>query len=213
MAATAETFWCECTSSDCSFRYPAPATARASRQCPRCGSPVSRFPALPAEIDQEDAFSPQTNLHLEALLDNLRSAYNVGSIFRTADGLAFRHIYLAGITPCPIEPAVRKTSLGAEGSVPWSTHPNAVRLAQQLRSEGAILVGLERTAGSAPITAIDHSLEKNRLVLVVGSETAGIDPELLSLCDPIARLPMLGVKSSYNVAVAFAIAAFYLRFS
>jgi tRNA G18 (ribose-2'-O)-methylase SpoU len=173
---------------------------------------VKRFPVRSGQASADDAELPESDLRLEALLDNLRSAYNVGSILRTADGLGFSHVYLAGITPSPLEPAVRKTSLAAEASVPWSSHPNALRLAQQLKSEGARVVGLERTGRSVPITATDRFSEETRLVLVVGNERAGIDPELLSLCDAIASLPMFGTKDSYNVAVAFAMAAFRLRF-
>lgn len=212
MGSTPEIFWCECTNPQCAFRYPAPAAARAFRQCPRCGSAVKRFPSPSSPVLTEGLQPPLSGLRLEALLDNLRSAYNVGSIFRTADGLGFTHIYLAGITPSPLDPAVRKTSLAAEESVPWSSHPNALRLGRRLKSEEARLVGLERTIGSVPITTLKTSSDATRYVLVVGNERAGIDPELLSLCDAVVSLPMFGIKNSYNVAVAFAMAAFRLRF-
>ena len=80
---------------------------------------------------------------VEVLLDNLRSAHNVGSIFRTSDGAGIRHVYLCGITPTPDQPVVKKTSLDAENSIPWSYHLNARITAQMLREQNFLLLALE----------------------------------------------------------------------
>jgi tRNA G18 (ribose-2'-O)-methylase SpoU len=141
-------------------------------------------------------------------LDNIRSAWNVGSIFRTADGFGFTHAYLCGITPTPENEAVTKTSLGAEESVPWSYHKDALQLARGLKKEGFRSLGLEEDPRAEEITqSITVSADS---VLIVGNEVTGVDPELLELCDEILYIPMGGEKKSFNVAVAFGIAAYSL---
>lgn len=143
------------------------------------------------------------------LLDNIRSAWNVGSIFRSADGFGFVHAYLCGITPTPENEAVTKTSLGAEDSVPWSHHKDAVRLVKGLKKEGYSICALEEDARAGSIH--DASISTQPMLLIVGSEVTGVDPELLDLCDRIYYIPMRGEKKSFNAAIAFSIAAYALR--
>jgi tRNA G18 (ribose-2'-O)-methylase SpoU len=145
-------------------------------------------------------------------LDNLRSAYNVGAIFRTADGAGAAHIYLGGVTPNPHEnAAIGKTALGAEKEVSWSAHPNALRLAADLRKKGYRLLALESTPNAVPIHYFHQEVSSERpVMLIVGNERAGVDPGLLDLCETILTLPMSGRKSSLNVAVAFGIAAYWM---
>ncbi len=147
---------------------------------------------------------------LHAILDNVRSAWNVGAIFRTADGLGVEKLYLCGITPTPENNAVRKTSLGAEGTVCWEYARDAMKLAARLKAEGFALWGLEQDARSVALS--DSGMggwQKNdkRIALIVGNEVTGVDPDLLDLCDRIVHIPMQGEKRSLNVEVAFAIAA------
>jgi tRNA G18 (ribose-2'-O)-methylase SpoU len=142
------------------------------------------------------------------ILDNIRSAWNVGSIFRSADGFGFTHAYVCGITPTPENEAVMKTSLGAEESVPWSYHKDALKLVKGLKKEGFRILGLEEDPRAEEIDrarkdAVDSAL-------IVGNEVTGVDPELLELCDEILFIPMRGEKKSFNVAVAFGIAAYSL---
>jgi len=148
----------------------------------------------------------QPSLHLEALLDNIRSAWNVGSIFRTADGFGLKHLHLCGITPTPDSEAVRKTSLGAEETVSWTYHKNAVVAAQALKSEGYSLFAMEEDNRSISIQSAKQKTENEKFVLIAGNEITGVDPDLLSLCDQVFFIPMRGDKRSFNVAVAFAIA-------
>jgi tRNA G18 (ribose-2'-O)-methylase SpoU len=149
------------------------------------------------------------------LLDNIRSAWNVGSIFRSADGFGFTHAYLCGISPTPDGPAgeaVQKTSLGAEDSVPWSYHKDALRLVRGLKREGWQIIGLEEDPRGIPIDQVRTTVGKRGIesVLIVGNEVTGIDPGLLDLCDEIATIPMRGAKKSLNAAIAFGVAAYAL---
>ena len=144
------------------------------------------------------------------LLDNIRSAWNVGSIFRSADGFGFAHAYLCGITPTPDIEAVTKTSLGAEDSVPWSYHKDAVKLVKGLKKEGWKIWALEDDERAKEIRG-DPESEKHKVVLIIGSEVTGVNPELLELCDEVFYIPMRGVKKSFNVAMAFSIAAYALN--
>ncbi len=146
-----------------------------------------------------------------ALLDNVRSAWNVGSIFRSAEGLGICHLYLCGITATPENAHVGKTALGAESIVPWSAHKNAVQLVGKLKAEGRTIWALERTAASVPLGSLLSGRKLDKLVLVVGNEQAGIDPGIIELADRVAHVEMLGRKRSFNVAVAFAVAAALLR--
>ncbi len=147
------------------------------------------------------------------LLDNIRSGWNVGSIFRSADGFGFRHLYLCGITPTPENEAVTKTSLGAEDSVPWSYHKDAVKLVKGLKKEGWIVSALEEGGRAVEIGHASSAATNEFQILIVGNEVTGVDPELLELCDQIFYIPMFGDKKSFNVAVAFGIAAYALKAS
>jgi tRNA G18 (ribose-2'-O)-methylase SpoU len=148
--------------------------------------------------------------NIAVLLDNIRSAWNVGSILRSADGFGFTHAYLCGITPMADHEAVTKTSLGAEDTVPWSYHKDAVRLVKGLKVEGWKVYALEEDARSLPFSQFPDSRLPNPIALVVGNEVTGVDPELLDLCDRIFYIPMRGEKKSFNVAIAFGIAAYAL---
>jgi 23S rRNA (guanosine2251-2'-O)-methyltransferase len=145
------------------------------------------------------------------LLDNIRSAWNVGSIFRSADGFGFAHAYLCGITPTPDIKAVTKTSLGAEDSVSWSYHKDAVKLIKGLKKEGWKIWALEETENAKSISETRMIKANERVVLIAGSEVTGVDPELLDLADQVFYIPMRGEKNSFNVAMAFSIAAYALN--
>ena len=145
---------------------------------------------------------------MAVLLDNIRSAWNVGSILRSADGFGFNHAYLCGITPTPENEAVTKTSLGAEDAVPWSYHRDAVRLVNGLKKEGWEICALEEDAKASAIN--NGFAASQRSALILGNEVTGVDPDLLDLCDSIFSIPMRGHKKSFNVAIAFGIAAYAL---
>ncbi len=196
-----------CSDSTCRARYPAPAADRTGERCPWCGAPTMVVHTLAAPAESDDP--PVAGAPLSALLDNVRSLLNVGSIFRSADGAGIDHLYLCGFTPTPTHRKLAKTALGAEETVAWSHHRNAVDLAHDLVAAGAHLWALEALPDAAPLFATDSP--PTPLVLIVGNEVTGIDPDLLSLCERAVAIPMVGRKRSLNVATAFGIAAFLLR--
>ncbi|MCB2214321.1 RNA methyltransferase [bacterium] len=203
----------QCTSPDCGLRIPLDLDQYSGQFCPRCGAPLEKTaPALGSEMAGR---LTQPVRRISALLDNIRSAHNVGAIFRTADGAGLKQLYLCGFTPTPDDtPAIAKTALGAEKSVPWSKHLNAITLADDLRSKGARLIALERLPKATPIYRFRAEPPDERpWVLVVGNERAGVDPELLERCDEVVALPMAGEKASLNVAVAFGAAVYWLSFA
>lgn len=202
---------------NCGLRYPLVKDDSFGERCPAClGESMllieQRLTSDP--MGKREALDPSINLRV--ILDNIRSAWNVGSIFRSADGFEFRHAYLCGITPTPENAEVRKTAIGAEQFVSWSAHKDAVELVNQLQKQDFEIWVLERTPKSVPIAKA--SFVKGRpvnKVLVVGNEITGVDPGVQEIADYIVHLPMRGHKSSFNVAVAFAVAAqiMHSRFS
>lgn len=168
---------------------------------------------LQKDIHAEERMNPKPAVKKDVfravLLDNIRSAWNVGSILRSADGFGFDHVYLCGITPTPEQDAVTKTSLGAENTIPWSIHKDALKLATGLKKEGWKVIVLEEGEGSKEIKKRSKgNVEKS--VLILGSEVTGVDPDLLALCDEVISIPMRGQKRSLNVAIAFSVAAYAL---
>jgi len=177
-----------------------------------CGAPVQRVSG-PYEEHKSPKFSPDdAPPRVLVLLDNIRSVFNVGSIFRTADGAGVEHLSLCGITATPDNPRLKKTALGAHESVPWSFHRNAFTTAQQMKSSGISLWALEGGPASVPISHACRDLDGNAICLVVGNEICGVDPGILSMCEKIIGIPMGGIKTSLNTAVAFGIAVYTLRF-
>lgn len=151
---------------------------------------------------------------IEALLDNIRSLRNVGSMFRSADGAGVQHMHLGGFTPTPDHPKFAKTALGAEHSVPWSHQADPAAAAARLKAAGKRLWALEGGPRSRDLfELVDDAgaASDPAIVLVMGHEVSGVDPRVLEHCEVIARIPMAGVKGSLNVAVAFSIAAYLLR--
>lgn len=204
------TVFFECSNPACGFRFPAPAGMNA---CPRCAAPLRVVP----ETADLDSVNPRDETPLgaplEALLDNIRSTYNVGAMFRTADGAGLAHLHLCGTSPTPDNPRVGKTALGAEFSVPWTWHPNGVQAAQQIKAQGKRLWALEIGPNSSSIFQAAQQLPDKPLCLVVGNEVSGIDPGILALCDARVWIPMQGYKRSLNVAIAFGIAVYTLRYA
>jgi 23S rRNA (guanosine2251-2'-O)-methyltransferase len=159
----------------------------------------------PSSVD--DKSRSKTTLHV--LLDNIRSAWNVGSILRTADGFGFAHAYLCGITPTPENKDVQKTALGADEFVTWSHHMDTVKLVKGLKKEGWRVWALEEDERAQPIDQIANP--PHNTVLIIGSEVPCVDPALIDLADHVFYIPMRGQKRSFNVAVAFGVAAWVLK--
>jgi tRNA G18 (ribose-2'-O)-methylase SpoU len=149
-----------------------------------------------------------TRLPVSVLLDNVRSLYNVGSIFRTSDGALIEKLYLCGFTPHPPRREIEKTALGATQSVPWEYHPNARDRLLELKERGVNICVLELATNSIPYYRIKR--ENFPLCLVIGNELTGISKEIVELADLAIEIPMFGIKHSLNVAVAYGIALFEL---
>lgn len=142
------------------------------------------------------------------VLNDIRSLYNVGSIFRSADGAGVSHVYLCGITGYPPNDRIAKTALGAQEFVPWSHHPDARAVAQKLKGKGYQLMLLEQTNGS-----IDYQEYEPQppVALILGNEIEGVSSSLIEYGDGAIEIAMEGSKNSLNVAVAFGIVAFHIR--
>ncbi len=133
------------------------------------------------------------------ILVSLRSLYNVGSIFRSADALGVEKIYLTGFTGTPKQAKIGKTALGAEESVPWEYVKSTSEVIKRLKSEGYSIVGLEKTSTSLNAFKWNPS-EKTAILL--GNEERGLSDRIMNLCDEVVHLPMEGMKESLNVSVA-----------
>ena len=205
--------FCECSHPGCRFRFPSLAAEAVRLSCPRCGHAITIAAPVRAAFGGKTAVSSPNTRPLTALLDNIRSIHNVGSIFRTADAAGLRHLYLCGITSTPAHPKLAKAALGAQETVAWSYHTNAVETAVLLQQQGHPLWALETGPTAQPLLTFRPTAHTQPPVLIVGNEKAGVDPGLLALCDEILQLPMLGHKESLNVAVAFGIAAYQLGFT
>jgi 23S rRNA (guanosine2251-2'-O)-methyltransferase len=192
----------------CGLRYPLTEGHSFGVRCPSClgETEVLRREQLACEFPREGDKLPE-EIELHILLDNVRSAWNVGSILRTSDGFGFGHAYLCGITPTPEKAEVRKTALGADEFVTWSTHTNGLEKVLELREAGWQILALEKVVGSIPIQLAAYWITQGPSVLVVGNEVTGVDPDILSVANRVVHIPMHGQKRSFNVAVAFAAAA------
>jgi 23S rRNA (guanosine2251-2'-O)-methyltransferase len=155
------------------------------------------------------------------VVHNVRSAHNVGSLLRTAEGLGVAKVYLSGYTPYPtslndtrlphigkrVDAQIHKTSLGAETSIEWQQADKAKSLLQRLEKQGYALVALEQTSEAV---SLDKFKPPPKVALIVGNEVGGVDPEILDICNVHLEIPMRGRKESFNVAVAAAIALYQL---
>lgn len=145
---------------------------------------------------------------LSLVLPNIRSAHNVGAMFRTADGCGFDKLYLCGYTATPPMAQIDKVALGAETWVPWEHNPDIVQCIHMLKARGVRIVALEQTEQSV---ALSDFVPHTPLALVVGHEVEGLSDEILALADEYVHIPMYGKKESLNVSVAAGIAMQYIK--
>jgi 23S rRNA (guanosine2251-2'-O)-methyltransferase len=143
--------------------------------------------------------------NLVVVCHNIRSAFNIGSVFRTADGAGARKVYLTGYTPAPPHPGISKTALGAEKVVEWEKSSKLGAVIEKLKKENFEIVALEQSKKSVPFESFRS---KRNIALIVGNEVRGLSHPLLKKCDEIIEIPMRGGKESLNVSVAFGIAAY-----
>lgn len=147
------------------------------------------------------------------VLDNLRSVYNVGSIFRTANAVGIEKIYLCGTTPTPLDKKgdrrkdFAKVALGAEDTVSWEYIENTFECVDKLKKENYFIVALEQDEKSIDYKNVNVG-NNEKVAFVMGAEVVGIAKEVIEQCDIIAEIPMLGTKESLNVTIAFGVAVY-----
>ncbi len=168
---------------------------------------------------QNRIITPQNRLNLElkdnqgllpsyALLDNIRSVWNVGSIFRTADAVGLGGLFLTGMTATPPRKDIEKTALGATLTVPWDYWQDSLAAARRIKEQGIALVALEQTDRSVDWEEFQFPFPH---CFVVGHEVKGVRQEILDLANHVVEIPMAGSKQSLNVAVSFGILAYQVR--
>lgn len=139
---------------------------------------------------------------LSVVLDNLRSAFNVGAIFRLCDGMRVQGLYLCGCTAFPPHIKLEKTSMGTTGFVPWKHFETTVEAVAALKSEGITVWAAETAATSKSYLECTFP---EPLAIIFGNEALGVSPEVLALCDALVEIPLYGFKNSLNVATSCAI--------
>jgi len=159
-------------------------------------------------VDRQKVKLKEKRLPFVVVLNNVRSLYNVGSIFRTADGAGVEKIWICGITGYPPKNQITKTALGAEDHVAWEYRENICSVLEELKQKNYQIILLEQTQESCPYDSVDL---KSPVCLVVGNEIEGASPDILNDCDKAIEIEMAGIKNSLNVAVAFGVIAYYFR--
>lgn len=134
------------------------------------------------------------------VLDNVRSAQNVGSVFRTADSFAAEKLFLCGITAQPPQREISKTALGAELSMAWEHYPETLNLVQKLKLEGYIIAVIEQVENSVDLTHFTP-VEGKKYALVFGNEVEGVQAEVVAAADLAVEISQFGTKHSLNIAV------------
>ena len=197
----------KCSGASCGMRYPSPVDDPRRDACPLCEAPVSELDHF-VEAPPLPTVAPTTG-ELVGVLDNIRSAQNVGTMIRSADGVMLDHLYLGGLTAGVDNPKVLKTALGAEQGVATTSDLDVLPRIDHLAGEGYAIWAMDFTDRSLPLQSF--SSRPPRLALVVGNERAGVDPAILARADQHVHLDMHGAKTTLNVGVAFGIAAYWLR--
>ena len=152
-----------------------------------------------------DAYNALQKTRLHFILDNLRSAFNVGSIFRTCDILRVKGLYLCGYTAHPPHKKLEKTSLGTIDYVPWRHFDTSTEAVEFMHAQGIPVWAAETTSVSKKYSDVAYPVE---LAIVLGNEALGVSQEVLEQCDSIVEIPTFGYKNSLNVASACAVLGF-----
>lgn len=162
------------------------------------------------------AFARQRKIPVVAVLDNVRSAANVGAFFRTGDAFGIERIVLCGITAQPPSREIHKSALGAELTVAWEYAANSAEAVRQLRAAGYTVLAVEQVRGATDLSGWHpaEQSEAERFAVVFGNEVEGVGQEVVDLCDGALEIPQVGTKHSLNVAVSGGIVLweFFRRF-
>lgn len=148
-----------------------------------------------------EEFHKADKLPVVAVLENVRSAYNVGSVFRTADAFRLEAVYLTGYTAHPPHKEIRKTALGAEDAVHWKHFKSAVEAVKALKDAGYTVYAVEQVRSSIPLHETNWDAEQ-KIAMVFGNEVQGVEESTIQLCDGCIEIPQMGTKHSLNIATA-----------
>jgi 23S rRNA (guanosine2251-2'-O)-methyltransferase len=148
-----------------------------------------------------DEFKESEKHKVISVLENIRSAYNVGSVFRTADAFLIESIYITGYTAKPPHKEIAKTALGAQETVDWKYFETTKEVIGALRKDGYKVFAVEQVTDSISLEKI-HNLAVEKIAFIFGNEVSGVDHETISLCDSCVEIPQFGVKHSLNISVA-----------
>ena len=146
-----------------------------------------------------EAFKSAEKTPITIVLDNVRSALNVGSVFRTSDAFLIENIILCGITATPPNKEIRKAALGSTDSVNWKYIKNTTDAVKQLIKEGYYVVGIEQADKSTKLN--EFELPKKPIAIILGNEVNGVDQQAIDLCNEVIEIPQFGTKHSLNIAV------------
>lgn len=147
-----------------------------------------------------EEFRQSEKLPVIAVLENIRSAYNVGSVFRTADAFLLDSIYICGYTAYPPHKEIKKTALGAEDTVAWKYAKNVDEAIAEIRNAGYKVYAVEQAVDSWKLGSF--AVDEDRVAVIFGNEVTGVEQSTIALCDGVIEIPQLGVKHSLNVATA-----------
>ena len=148
-----------------------------------------------------EEFKTSAKIPVIAVLENIRSAYNVGSVFRTADAFLIEAIYICGYTCIPPHKEIKKTALGAEDSVEWRHFQNANLAIQELNGLGYKIYAVEQAEGSTMLNDFQYD-GTGKIAVVFGNEVTGVEQDTIRQCDGCIEIPQFGMKHSLNIATA-----------
>lgn len=155
-----------------------------------------------------DDFKEAEKMPLVVVLDDVRSMYNVGSIFRTGDAFRITAVYICGISATPPATEIHKTALGAEDSVDWRYFPTAIEATQALQQEGYEVLAVEQAEGSTKLQNFEPEQGK-KYAVVMGNEVKGVHQEVVDQCNGCLEIPQFGTKHSMNVSVTAGIVIYH----
>ena len=147
------------------------------------------------------AFKEATKTPITIVLDDIRSLHNIGSVFRTADAFLIEKIVLCGITATPPNKEIHKTALGATETVAWEHHSDVLKVIENLKKEGVIVLAIEQVESAVFLQDFEID-SKKKYALVFGNEVFGVSQEAVALCDGCIEIPQLGTKHSLNISVS-----------
>ena len=146
-----------------------------------------------------DEFKSATKTPITIVLDNVRSALNVGSVFRTSDAFLIENIILCGITSTPPNKEIRKAALGASDSVNWQFEENTIDAVTKLKTNGYHIMGIEQADKSSKLN--DFTLSNKPIAVIMGNEVNGVSQDVIDICDEVLEIPQFGTKHSLNISV------------